>query len=47
MDTLYYMQFSGSVLEIMKTAKQALTDDEYKLFIEAVKKLCDQDIRIS
>lgn len=46
MDDLYYMQFSNLVLETMKTAKQALTDEEYEKFTESVKLLCEQEIRI-
>jgi len=45
MNDLYYMQFSNAVLETMKTAKEALTEDEYKLFIETVQKLCEQGIK--
>ena len=45
MDDLYYMQFSNAVLETMKTAKEALTEEEYKLFIESVQKLCEQGIK--
>ena len=42
---LYYMQFSNAVLETMKTAKEALSEEEYKLFVASVQKLCEQDIR--
>lgn len=42
---LYYMQFSNAVLETIKTAKEALTEEEYKLFIESVQRLCEQDIK--
>lgn len=42
---LYYMQFSNAVLETMKIAKEALTEEEYKLFIESVQRLCEQDIK--
>ncbi len=45
MNDLYYMQFSYAVLETMKVAKKALTEEEYKLFIESVQKLCKQEIR--
>lgn len=44
MNDLYYMQFSNAVLETMKTAKEALTEEEYKLFIESVQRLCEQGI---
>lgn len=47
MDDLYYMQFSNLVLEAMKTAKRALTDEEYEKFTESVKRLCEQEIRTS
>lgn len=47
MNELYYMQFSNAVLETMKTAKEALTEEEYKLFIESVQRLCEQGIRVN
>ena len=45
MNDLYYMQFSNIVLETMKTAKEALTEQEYKLFIQSIQKLCKQGVR--
>lgn len=45
MNDLYYMQFSNLVLETMKNAKRALTDEEYGKFTESVKRLCEQEIR--
>lgn len=41
MDDLYYMQFSNLVLETIKTAKRALTVDEYEKFVESIKRLCE------
>ena len=40
MNDLYYMQFSNMVLETMKTAKQALTKEEYNSFLKSVQRLC-------
>lgn len=45
MNDLYYMQFSNAVLETMKTAKEALTEEEFILFIESVRRLCEQSIK--
>lgn len=47
MNDLYYMQFSIAVLETMKTAKEALSEEEYKLFIESVQRLCEQGIKMN
>lgn len=41
----YYMQFVGKVLDVMKTARCALTEAEYKMFIESVTKLTKENIR--
>jgi len=44
--SIYYMQFSYKVLEIMKDARCALTHSEYEMFIESIQKLIKEEIRI-
>ena len=43
MDT-YYMQFCVKVLDIVKTAEQSLTEEEYCEFLKSVKGLIDEKI---
>ena len=42
---MYYMQFVIGVLEVMKNARCALTEAEYKMFIESVTKLTKENIK--
>ena len=45
MDNYEYM-YVTKVLEIMKDAKCALSDDEFKKFMESVSKLTKEEIRV-
>ena len=39
-------QYACKVLEIMKDAKCALSEEEYKSFIESVQKLINEGIKV-
>ena len=39
-------QYAFKVLEIMKDAKCALSEEEYKKFIESVQKLINEEIKV-
>ena len=45
MDNYQYM-YVCKVLEIMKDAKCALSDDEFNSFMESVQKLTKEEIRV-
>lgn len=42
----YHYMYVGKVLEIMKDAKCALSEDEFKEFMESVSKLTKEEIRV-
>ena len=44
MEDLYYMQFAGKVLDAVKLAESALDAEEYKAFLESVKRLAEQKL---
>lgn len=41
---LFIAQFSLKVLDVMKTAEQALTVSEYEEFLKAVKRLAEEKL---
>ena len=44
MEDLYYMQFALKVLDAVKHAESALNAEEYKAFLESVKRLAEQKL---
>lgn len=44
MEDLYYMQFAGKVLDAVKLAESTLDAEEYKAFLELVKRLAEQKL---
>lgn len=44
MEDLYYMQFACKVLDAVKLAESALDAEEYKMFLESVKRLAEQKL---
>lgn len=41
-DMMFVSQFSREVMEIIKNARQALTDVEYSEFVKSCKRLLDE-----
>ena len=44
MEDLYYMQFAHKVLNSVNLAESALGAEEYKAFLESVKRLAEQKL---
>lgn len=44
MDDLYYLQFTGKVLDVLKLAETALDKEEYKEFLKSIKRLAEQKL---
>ena len=44
MEDLYYMQFTLKILDTIKLAESALGIEEYKAFLNSVKRLAEQKL---